>query len=165
MPSLKGPAPGTKVAGGLTWGTIAAPNATGDEVAQDLMGIVAQIHAATKGLWSKFRIVLPIEQYNYAASKRLGSNSDITALDFALKTSPFIQDIKAWYRCDGAGGGGTDRMMAFPLDSDVLGAVVPREYQTAAPQERNYAFVVNGRVSTAGFICRYPVAVAYGDGI
>lgn len=157
---------GTKTAGGLTWGTIAAPNATGPEVAADLIGIVSKLNETTKGLWSKFKIVLPLEQYNYAAQIRMSTLGDQTALDFVLKVCPFIQDITPWVKCDLAGAGGsTDRMAAYPYDEMVLGALVPSEFEILPAQERNLAFVVNCKATVGGVICRYPVAVAYCDGI
>lgn len=157
--------PGTKTAGGLTWGTVAAPNATGEEVAADLIGIVSKLHETTKGLWSSFKIVLPLAQYNYAAFKRLGTNNDTTALAFAKSVCPFISDVVPWTKCTTAGAGQTARMAAFPDDNMVLGALLPRQYEILPAQERNLAFVINGTASIGGVICRYPVAVSYGDGI
>lgn len=156
---------GTKQAGGLTWGTLAAPNATGDEVAADLMGIVSNLVDATKGLWARFKIVLPIKQYNYAAQKRLGSNSDTTALRFALDNSPFIESIEPWYRCSGAGAGATDRMVAYPLDPMVLAGIVPMEYTPMPVQQENLEYIINAIATCAGVVARYPVAISYGDGI
>lgn len=156
---------GTKAAGGLTWGSLAAPNATGDEVAADIMGIASKLVETTKGVWERFRIAMPIEQYNYAAQKRLSSQSDITALQFALKTSPFIESITPWHRCDTAGAGSTDRMVAFPPDPEVVAAIVPTEFTPMNPQQRNLEWVINCIASCGGVVCRYPVAVAYADGI
>lgn len=156
---------GTKVAGGLTWGTMAAPNATGEEVASDIIGLVSKLHETTKGLWDSFNIVLPLAQYNYAAFKRLGTNNDTTALAFAKSVCPFIKNITPWTRTTTAGAGSTARMAAFPDDDTVLGALVPRAYEILPAQERNLAFVVNGTASCGGVICRYPVAVGYADGI
>jgi hypothetical protein len=156
---------GTKTAGGLTWGTLVAPNATGAEVAQDIMGLVSKLNETTKGLWSKFKIVLPLEQYNYAAQIRMSTLGETTALEFVLKVCPFIESITPWVKCDGAGAGSTDRMMAYPFDEMVLGALVPSEFEILPAQERNLAFVVNCKATVGGVICRYPVAVAYCDGI
>jgi hypothetical protein len=157
--------PGTKLAGGLTWGTITAPNATGPEVAADIIGIVSKLNETTKGLWSKFRVLIPLEQYNYAAQVRMSTLSDQTALEFVMKVCPFIESITPWLKCDGAGSGGTDRMVAYPYDEMVLGALVPSEFEILPAQERNLAFVVNCKASCGGVVSRYPVAIAYGDGI
>ncbi len=155
--------PSTKSAGGLTWGTMAAPNATGEEVAMDIMGAASKIVDATKGAFTRFKIVLPIEQYNYAAQKRMGDGSDVTALKFALGTSPYIESVEPWFRCDNAVSGTTDRMCVYPMDPEVVGALVPQEIQFHAPQLRNLEYVVPATASVGGVVCRYPVAVCYMD--
>ena len=154
----------TKAAGGLAWGTLAAPKATGQEVANDLIGIASKIVETTKGIWSKLRIVLPIPQYNYAASTRLNAINDTTALEFALKSS-FIESVQPWFRCTGAGAGATDRMAAFPGDPLVLGGIVPMEWSPQAPQLRNLKYVINTIASCGGVVNRYSVAMLYADGL
>lgn len=157
--------PSTKTAGGLTWGTMAAPNATGAEVANDIMGICSRIVEVTKGVFDRFNVLLPIEQYNYAAQVRIGSVSDTTALAFAKATSPFIADVIPWFRCDAAGAASADRMCAYPYNPEVVSALVPMEIRFLPPQERELKFKRPGIASCGGVVCRYPVAVAYGDGI
>lgn len=157
--------PGTKTGGGLTWGTLAAPNATGAEVANDLMGIASRLVENTKGAFTRFKIALPIEQYNYAAQVRIGTVSDTTALKFALATSPYIESIEPWYRCDGAGSAGADRMIAWSPDPKVVQALVPMEFRALPAQERGINMVVNCTASCGGVVARYPVAIAYADGI
>lgn len=156
---------GTKSAGGTAWGTLAAPKATGQEVANDLIGIASKVVSDTKGIWSSLNIVLPIDQFNYAASTRLNAINDTTALEFALK-SRFIKSVSPWYQCSGAGvGGSTDRMACFPSDPMVLGGIVPMEWTPQAPQQRNLAFIVNCLAACGGVVCRYPIAMRYGDGL
>ncbi len=154
----------TKAAGGTAWGTLAAPVATGQEVANDIIGACSALVAATKGAWSQFRVVLPIAQYNYAASTRLNAINDTTALEFALKSS-FVESIEPWYRCTAAGGSSADRMAVFPSDPLVLGGIVPMEWSPQAPQLRNLKYVVNTIASCGGVVCRFPLAMRYADGI
>lgn len=156
----------TKAASGDTeWGTLAAPIATGAEVAADLMGFASDLVEKTLGVFTRFSLLLPIEQFNYAAQTRIGSNSDTTALKFALATSPYIESIQPWYRCNGAGSGPSDRMVAYPRDPNVLSALVPMEFSVRPPQEKNLEFVINAIASCGGVVCRYPVAVSYADNI
>lgn len=154
----------TKAAGGKTWGTLAAPNATGREMANDLIGLASAIVSATKGIWSKVRIVLPIDQYNLASATPVNALNDVTALEVALK-SAFIESITPWYQAAGAGAGGLDRMAAFPADPIVLGGIVPMEWTPQPPQQRNLAFVVPCIASVGGVVLRYPIAMRYADGL
>jgi hypothetical protein len=156
--------PVTKSGGGLTWA-----NATGDEMAADVFGLVAKIMGAMKmsggPVFQSFRIALPIEQYLLAAQKRMGDGSDTTVLNFIQQNSSFVESINPWSRCDGAGAGGLDRMVAFPPSQEVLGAIVPLEFTTLAPQQVNFTYKILARAKTGGVICRYPVAMGYSDGI
>lgn len=155
----------TKAASGVAWGTLLAPKATGQEVANDIIGLCSARVSATKGLWSQFDVVLPIDQYNYAASTRLNAINDTTALEFALKSS-FVRSVRPWFQCTGAGAAGADRMMAFPGgDPLVLGGIVPMEWSPQGPQLRNMKYVINTIASCGGVVCRYPVACQYADGL
>jgi hypothetical protein len=154
-----------KAASGLkAWGTLAAPVATGKEVAADLIGLASKIVEDTKGVWGQVNIVLPIAQYNYAASTTLNAINNTTALEFAQK-SGYIASIRPWYMCSGAGASAADRMAAFPSDPIVLGGIVPQEWTPTAPQQKNLAFVINAVASCGGVVCRYPIACRYADGL
>jgi hypothetical protein len=158
--------PGTKAAGGTSWGTITAPNATGDEVYADIVGICAAIVKALKGngAWQKFRVLLPVDAYNYAGWIRMGPDTPTTALQAAL-AHPNVESVQGWHRCDTAGSGSVTRMMAYPYDADVLACLVPQEIRSEAAQLRNLSYVVPVTASCGGVVCRYPVAVSYGDSI
>lgn len=155
---------GTKAVGGVAWGTLAAPKATGQEAANDVIGICSKVVEDTKGIWSSLNVVLPIPQYNYLASTRLNAINETTALEFALK-SGFVASIKPWYECTTAGAASASRMAVFPSDEMVLGGIVPVEWTPQAPQQRNLAFVVNCLASCGGVVCRYPIAMRYADGL
>lgn len=154
---------GTKAKGGLTWGTIAAPNATGEEVAADLMGIAADANENSQGLVQQFDILLPIGQYNYAAQKRLTATDSTKALAFAL-TSPFIRSIKPWFRCKQAGAASADRIACYANDPMMICGVVPLEYTPQPAQQRNLEWVVNTIAKCGGVCARYPFLVSYADG-
>lgn len=151
--------------GGVAWAS-----ATPDEIVADVTGMLTKIIDAMKAsggpMFQRFRICLPVKQYGQIAQRRMGDGSDTTILKFLLANSPYIESINAWHRCTNAGSGGAqDRMIAFPPSEEVVGALVPLEFQTTAPQQENLAFKVIGRVKTGGVICRYPVAVGYADGL
>lgn len=150
---------GTKGLGGTTWGTLAAPNATGDEVAWDLMGVCNNLFEATSQIWNKFRIVLNPVQFDYASQKRLGSVSDTTALAFAKGNCPYIESIVPWWQIPA----GT--MMVFAPDATVVAAVVNQEYETLPPQIRGFGWRVPGYMKCGGVISRYPVAISKVTGL
>lgn len=149
---------GTKVAGGTTWGSLSAPNATGDEIAGDLMGLCNNLFETTSQLWSSFRILMNPKQFDYASMKRLGSVSDTTALAFAKANCPYIENVYPWWQIPA----GT--IVAFAPDPLVAAAIVPMEWQPEAPQARNLAYVVNTRIRCGGVVSKYPVAISYATG-
>ena len=156
--------PITKSAGGTAW-----TNATPDEIAADLFGIVAKALVDMKmsggPVFQRFVILLPTTQYTTITSRRMGDGSDKTILKYALENSPWIEAIEPWHHCSAAGGGGTDRMVAYPRNPMVVAGIVPQEYSAMPPEQRNLEYIVNATASTGGVVCRYTVAVVYGDGI
>jgi len=153
-----------KAAGGKAWSS-----ATSDEVAADVFGAVTAIKNAMKDaggpVFSRFVVVLPVSQYTDIAQRRMGDGSDKTILRFILDNSPFIEAIEPWHQCSGAGAASADRMVVYPRNQLVLAGLVPMEYTTLPPEQRNLEYVVNALATVGGVVCRYPVAVAYGDGL
>lgn len=156
--------PSTKAAGGTEWA-----NATPDEIAKDLFRMarerVEALKAADAPTFSRFTIVLPIGQYGLIAETRMGDGSDQTILRHVLANSPWIEAIEHWYRLDGAGTAGADMIACYPRNPLVIAGLVPMEFTTLPPQERNLEFVINAVASCGGIVVRYPVAVGRGEGI
>lgn len=154
----------TKSGGGTTWA-----NGTPDEIASDVTGLMSFVKGRLKDAggadFSRFTILVPIEQYNLIAQRRMGDGSDTTILRWLLANSPFLESIESWHRCDGAGAGATDRMVCYPRSPLVVTGLVPMEFTSLPPQERNLRFVINCVASCGGAIVRYPIAMAYADGI
>lgn len=159
--------PGTKAAGGVTWGSLTAPNATGAEVAADLMGIAQKAHETSKGRVLKFRIVLPIEQYGYASQTKISAFSDTTALDFARSKSPFISSIDPWWRCNAADSASAlsyDVMMAIPDGvPGALQGIVPMERRALPAQQKNLEWVVPLIAKNGGVVSKYPFLMLRND--
>lgn len=155
---------GTKSSGGTAW-----TNATPNEIVKDVFGmastIIQQLSDANAPGMTSFTLVMPIAQYLQIAQNRMGDASDKTILSFILQNSPFVKEVVPWYRAKNAGASNADRMVMYPKNPQVLGALVPMEFTAMAPQERNMQYIVNCIARTGGVICRYPVAVQYADGL
>ena len=156
--------PADKAAGGKTWAV-----ATPDEIIADVSGAIQAIRTALKNAggpsFQRFDIVLPIAQYSKISQTRLGDGSDTTILKFLLESNPFVNSIEESHHSDGAGAAATDRMTVYPRNPLILAGIVPMEFNTQPPEQRNLEFVINAMASTGGVVARYPVAIAYGDGI
>lgn len=156
---------GTKQRGGTSWGSLTAPNATGEEIAADIMGICVKLHETTKEAFNRFRVILPTTSYNLAMTTRMGDGSNLSALAYAKAQCEYVSEVVSWNRAETAGSGSSKRMMAYPVDSRVLGALIPRDFTLEPVQQRNRAYIRNATFRTGGVVCRYPVAVAYGDNL
>jgi hypothetical protein len=151
--------PADKANGGKTWGTIEAPNATGAEVSADLTGFAAALHEASQGRIAKFRIVLPIGQYNYASKAKVSAFDRTTALQDALE-SPFISSITPWWRCKAANSGGKlsiDTMMAIPEGMPAaLQGIVPMERRNMPTMQKNLSWITPILAKCGGVVSKYP---------
>jgi hypothetical protein len=158
--------PATKTGGGTAWNlTPAEP----DEIAGDVFNVFNTLISGMKGaggpVFQKFTVLLPIKQYGIIAQRRMSAFSDVTILNYILKQSPFVESIEPWYRLSGIGAGSTDRMCVYPKNPMVVSGIVPMEFTTQPPDQRNLEFVINCLSTTGGTVIRYPVALAYMDGI
>jgi hypothetical protein len=95
----------------------------------------------------------------------MGDGSDITILQYILKTSPAIKNIEWLTELKGAGATGTDRMMAYPRDPQHLTLEIPQAFEQFEPQQEGMSFEIPCHEETAGVIVYYPLALAFGDGI
>lgn len=149
---------GDKAKGGKTWGTLTAPNATGKEVAYDLMGMASDIINNAKGFISQVSLVLPIDAYNYAAQKEWSATDSRNALQVALG-SPFIASIDPWYRCSAANSDGllgADTIVAYPRNPMFLAGINPMEYTTFPADQIGLEWIVKAMMKTGGTCVRYP---------
>ncbi len=152
---------GTKTGGGTAW-TLAG---VADEIAFDVLSLVAKIVLDTKMSFQRFNITLPIAKYNLLAQKRMGDGSNMTILAYLLATSPYIESIKPWYRTDAAGASAGTRMAAIPTGEGAVGAIVPQEFRMEIPQDRNLESVVLCTARVGGVVAFQPKSVGYMDAI
>lgn len=160
--------PSTKAAGGTTWLNAGAPNATGKEMVADVNTLVNQVWSALKenpALGGKLTVVIPAPEYAYLSSTPMGDNADKTALKYLLDNNQFIESIQPWHSLTGAGNAGANRMICYRKDPMVLGAVISMDFSPQPVQQRGLIFERQYIAACGGTVIRYPVAMAYGDGI
>lgn len=156
--------PANKAGGGLTWAV-----ATPDEMARDLHGIASAVRTAMKNsggpMFDQLTVLIPDAQHALVATTRMGDGSDVTVMRHVLTTSPWITAIEPWHLCATAGSGSTARMVCYPRTELVVGAILPVPFATQPPEQRNLSFIINAIARCGGIVPRYPIAIAYGDGI
>ncbi len=157
---------GTKAKGGLTWGTLTNPNATGKEVAYDLIGMAQDIIDNAQGFISKVTALLPIEAYGYANNKEMSSIDNTKALAAALASGLF-ESIIPWYRCKAANSLGnlaTDTICMYPKNPMFLCGINPMPYTIFPAQQHGLEWKIYAALKTGGVICRHPFLVSRATG-
>lgn len=138
---------------------------TPDQIVRDITGLVDAIMVPTNAREMPDTLLLPLTQYNLIANTRMGDGSDKTILRYVLDTSPVLKNIEWVIELDGAGDGGTDRMMAYTRDERNLTLEIPQAFEQFDPQQTGMSFEIPCHSETAGVIVYYPLSVAYADGI
>lgn len=138
---------------------------TNDEILADLFGIGDTAVTNTRSKLKPNVLLLPQAQASLIARRRLDTNGTVTLLQYFLANSQHIKRIEVWDRLDGAGTGGVDRMIAYPLDPNVLELVIPREFEQLPGQPRNLEIVVPCLARTGGVLVYQPMGIVYGEGI
>jgi len=147
-------------AGTATWAT-----KTPDEIVADLNGIANGIVSSTKEIEVPDTILLPIAQYTYIASRRMGDGDSTTILKHFLMSNPYIKTVESWYALTGAGSGGTDRMVCYRKDPDAVRYLAPVVFESFPPELEGMQYSVACHGRSGGVVCPYPLSVSYGDGI
>lgn len=135
----------------------------GQEMLDDLHKLARSIPDASKQVEYGDTIILPTQQYNIAATKRLNEFDNRSVLEAFLKASPWIKNVDSWLLLDEAGATGKDRAICFRRANDVVELVEPVVFEQLPPQARNAEFVVPCLGRCGGTKLYKPLAFAYGD--
>jgi len=125
------------------------------EVLADLNGIVSFVPQSTGEAETVNAILLPRSQHTLIATTPWGVGTDTTILTYFTKNNPNV-DVALWPRLDGAGAGGTDRMIAYRRDPMALEAIIPQEFEQFPPQEKGLEYEIPCHARCGG-------VVFYGD--
>jgi hypothetical protein len=147
--------------GGYTWAT-----KTADEILADMNGLVYAVVAATNGVEIPDTMLLPLAQYNQIGTKRLGTYSDTTVLDYFLKTNQYVKRIE-WLNelKTGDDTGLTTRAIVFKNDAEHLELVLPVPFEQFEAEKKGLAYTIPCMARIGGVVQHYPLATAFVDGI
>jgi hypothetical protein len=143
-----------------TWAT-----KTGDQIVRDVTGLVNAVWATTNGREVPDTLLLPMEQYNLIATKRMEGNSDMTVLKYLKENLAYLTKIDWLPELDTAGAAGTDRMIVYVRDLEHVSLELPQPFEQFPAQQKGMEFEIFCHARHGGVIVYYPLSVAYGDGI
>jgi len=143
-------------------------NKTPNQILFDINDFMGDIFVDTLQVEKPTTLLLPTAQWNYLAGTPRSDNSDTTLLAWLIANSPFLSsdaDIIPVTELAGAGGGATDRMMAYDKDMDKVVFHIPMPLRFTEPQRKGRGFEVPGEFKLSGIEFRYPGSARYADGI
>ncbi len=141
-------------------------NKTADEIVADMNLVANNVVNSTNGVEEPDTLLLPIAQYNLAATSRL-PNTAITALSFFLQTNPYIQQVVPVYELAGAdpAGTGLNMILAYRRDPLKLTSEIPQDYEQFEPELEKMEYEVACHSRYGGVIIYKPLSICYGVGI
>jgi hypothetical protein len=141
-------------------------NKTADQIVRDMFGIVDQIPTNTAEVEHAKRLLLPYPRLRFANSKRLAGAGDsfVTCLNYFKMNRPEVE-VRGALFLDTAGSGSTARMVAYDPDPVNVQWLVPIPFETFPPQLHGLEYVTECHARAGGVVARYPMTIAYGDGI
>ncbi|WP_131194934.1 DUF2184 domain-containing protein [Lichenihabitans psoromatis] len=140
--------------------------------------ILADINNALVGAWSTSAqvelhdtVLLPVAHYGLIASTPRSATSDATIITYLQANNIYTSTtgrpltIRTLRQLAGAGAGGSNRMITYRRDPQVLKFHMPMPHQFFPPQQRMLEFIVPGMMRLGGLDVRLPKGVSYNDGI
>lgn len=161
----------TKAAGGTTWAV-----ATGDEIAKDVSYAQGLIYENSRGLFMGGRLELPLAQLVQIAGQRMGGSSgptgeNVTVLEYIKRNNLYTQttgrelEVRGLRYLNGAGTGGTDRMILSDPNPEYSYMPMSIPFQMLAPQDVQYATNLFAEYKFGSFHKPYPTSAQFLDGI
>lgn len=152
------------VAGGAIVGSW--KTSTPSQVLADLNAIANSIVETTKEVHTPDTLILPTSRYSYVATTPMSVNDNRSILEVFLQNSPYIKYVDQWQFLDTGDAAGTGpRAICYERSNEVLELVIPQEFEQFPPQPQNLAFNIPCHARIGGVSIRYPLAIAYADGI
>jgi len=143
------------------------PSKTAAEILADVNLMVASIRDATNGVESPDTLILPEAQYTLMADTPRSENSDMSLLDYVVKSSPFIKFVVPVYNLKDSVSStdSNDCAMMFTMDRSKLWMETPMDVTFEPAQATGLKFNVPARSKSAGVIIAYPLSVCQLNGI
>ena len=138
-------------------------NKTATQILRDMTGMVTQIMTVTNGVEKPDTLLLPVNPYAFL-STQLIPNTAITLLDFWLKANLGIRNVEFLNELNGAGAGGTNRMLAYKKDPMYLTLEIPQDFEQFEPEVEGLEWKIACHQRIGGVLVYYPLAMCFADG-
>ena len=107
-------------------------------------------------------ILLAYEDYNKISTTRNSDSSDVTVLEYFLRTNPYIRNVEPINQLDeGNSVLNTNRMVVYKRDPEKVQLHIPQPLELFPPQQRGLEFIVPAHARVGGVALYYPKSVIY----
>lgn len=137
-------------------------NATSQEMLELLNYGVTAIINASKMKEQPDTILMAWEDYNKVSTQRNSDSSDVTVLEYFLRTNPFIRNVEPINELDADNSVlNTNRMVVYKRDPEKVQLHIPQPLELFPPQQRGLEFIVPAHARVGGVALYYPKSVIY----
>lgn len=137
-------------------------NATAPEMLELLNYGVTAIINASKMKEQPDTILMAWEDYNKVSTTRNSDSSDVTVLEYFLRTNPFIRNVEPINELDADNSVlNTNRMVVYKRDPEKVQLHIPQPLELFPPQQRGLEFIVPAHARVGGVALYYPKSVIY----
>jgi hypothetical protein len=107
-------------------------------------------------------ILMAYEDYNKVSTTRNSDSSDVTVLEYFLRTNPYIRNVEPINQLD-AGNSSltTNRMVVYKRDPEKVQLHIPQPLELFPPQQRGLEFIVPAHARVGGVALYYPKSAIY----
>jgi hypothetical protein len=107
-------------------------------------------------------ILMAYEDYNKVSTTRNSDSSDVTVLEYFLRTNPYIRNVEPINQLDaGKSALNTNRMVVYKRDPEKVQLHIPQPLELFPPQQRGLEFIVPAHARVGGVALYYPKSVIY----
>lgn len=139
---------------------------TSSVTAQEMLEILNQgVSAIISGSNMKEQpdtILMPYEDYNTVSTTRNSDSSDVTVLEYFLRTNPFIRNVEPINQLAAANSSlAKNRLVVYKRDPQKVQLHIPQPLELFPPQQRGLEFIVPAHARVGGVALYYPKSVKY----
>ena len=135
---------------------------TADEMLEILNQGVSAIISGSNMKEQPDTILMPYEDYNTVSTTRNSNSSDVTVLEYFLRTNPFIRNVEPINQLAAANSSlAKNRMVVYKRDPQKVQLHIPQPLELFPPQQRGLEFIVPAHARVGGTAIYYPKSVKY----
>jgi hypothetical protein len=144
------------------WFTGTTASGTSQEMLELLNYGVSAIINASNMKEQPDTILLAYEDYNKISTTRNSDSSDVTVLEYFLRTNPYIRNVEPINQLDKDNSVlNTNRMVVYKRDPEKVQLHIPQPLELFPPQQRGLGFIVPAHARVGGVALYYPKSVIY----